>query len=158
MAANFDIPTETISVRQGSFTVRGLNSEDVVFLTSHYLEDLKRIVAEYGVKHAVGGVLPRAAVAELVMDIAQKFPMMSAEIISRCAEASEEIDKFRRLSFVKQIEALKAIAILSVEDGHDLKKAGEVLASLLEANGLQLGPLAKSLQTIIRTAESRLAT
>lgn len=158
MAANFEIPTETVTVRGGSFTVRGMNSEDVVFLTSHYLEDLKTLVADYGKKQAKGGVLPRAAVAELVMDIAQRFPMMSAEMISRCADAPDQIDKFRQLSFVKQIEALKHIAVLSVEDGHELKKVGEVLASLLEANGLQLGPLRTRLQTIIKMSESPSAT
>lgn len=157
MAVNFEIPTETIQVREGSFTVRGMDSEDVVFLTTGYFEDLSKIVAKHG-KKAKGGMLPRDQLAELVMEIAQTFPLMSAEIISRCADAPDQVDLFRRLSFVKQIEALNAIFKLSVEDGPELKKVGEVLVSLLEANGLQLGPLAKSLQTIIKTSENPSAT
>lgn len=62
----------------------------------------------------------------------------------------EDIEKFRRLSFVKQIEALKHIAVLTVEDGGiDLGNAARVLATLLEANGLSAGTLTKSLQSII---------
>lgn len=155
MAANFEIPVREIKVGQGSFTVRGMNSEDLVFLTSGYLEDVKGIVAKHGEKRH-GGLIPREQVADLLMDIAKGFPMMTAEIISRCAEAEDQIDKFRQLSFMKQLEALKAIADLTAEDGGiELKKWGEVLASLLEASGLQLGPLTKSLQTIIETSANR---
>ena len=156
MAVNFEIPTETIKVgKGGTFTVRGLDTEDVVFLTSVYLEDIKVLIAKFGNK---SGVMPRSAVAELVMEIAKSFPMMTAEIVSRCADAPDEVEKFRHLPFAKNIEALKAIAILSVEDGHELKNLAGGLASLLEANGLQLGPLSKSLQTIINQSEKPSAT
>lgn len=157
MAVNFEIPTEEIKVgKGGSFTVRGLDTEDVVFLTSTYLEDIKTLIAKFGNKQ---GVMPRSAVAELVMEIAKSFPMMTAEIVARCAGAEQEdFDKFRHLPFAKNIEALKAIAILSVEDGHELKNLAGGLASLLEANGLQLGPLSKSLQTIINQSEKPSAT
>lgn len=152
MAVNFEIPTEEIKVGKGSFTVRGMDAEDVVFLTSVYLDDVKKLVADFGGK---AGVMPKSRVGELVMEIAKSFPTMSAEMIARCADAPEEIEKFRHLPFTKQIEALKAIAILSVEDGHELKNLVGGLASLLEANGLQLGPLSKSLQTIIKGSENQ---
>ena len=86
---------------------------------------------------------------------------MAVEIISRCAEAesAEDVEKFRRLAFVKQIEALKAIVLLTVEDGGvDLGKMMGVVASLLEANGLKPGPLMTSLQTIIETSGNQSAT
>lgn len=155
MAVNFEIPTETIKVGSGSFTVRGMDTEDIVFLTSVYLEDVKKLVADFGGK---AGIMPKSKVAELVMEVAKSFPTMSAEMIARCADAPEEIEKFRHLPFTKQIEALKAIAILSVEDGHDLKNLAGGLVSLLEANGLQLGPLSKSLQTIIKASENQSPT
>lgn len=152
MAVNFEIVTTEITVGKGNFTVRGMNSEDVTFLTMHYLEDMKSIVAKHGSK----GVIQRNAVADLVMDLAKDFPMMVVEIISRCAEATsaEDIEKFRRLSFVKQIEALRAIALLTVEDGGvELGKYAGLLAGLLEANGLKSGPLRESLMSIIETSE-----
>lgn len=154
MAVNFEIPTIEIKVGSGSFTVRGMNSEDLTFLVTHYLDDMKNTVAKYG--DQTGGRLAKNRVADLVMDVVKDFPMMAAEIISRAAEAqtAEDAEKFRRLSFVKQVEAVKAITLLTVEDGEiELKKVGAVLVSLLEANGLQLGPLATSLQTIIATSE-----
>lgn len=50
MAVNFEIPTTEIKVGSGSFTVRGMNSEDLTFLVTHYLEDMKATVAKYGDK------------------------------------------------------------------------------------------------------------
>ena len=158
MAVNFEIETTRIEVgKNGYFTVRGMNSEDITFLTMHYLEDMKATVAKYASK----GVLPRDRVAELVLDVAKDFPSMVVEMISRCAEAesAEDVEKFRRLSFVKQIEALKAIVLLTVEDGGvELGKVMGVVASLLEANGLKPGPLLTSLQTIIATSGKPSAT
>lgn len=159
MAVSFEIETTRIEVGKsgGFFTVRGMNSEDVTFLTMHYLEDMKTTVAKYANK----GVVQKSAVADLVMDVAKDFPTMVVEIISRCAEAesAEDVEKFRRLSFVKQIEALKAIVLLTVEDGGiELGKLAGVVASLLEANGLKPGPLMTSLQTIIATSEKPSAT
>jgi hypothetical protein len=159
MAVSFEIETTRIDVgsKGGFFTVRGMNSEDITFLTMHYLEDIKNTVAKYAGK----GVLPKDRVADLVMEVAKDFPMMVVEIISRCAEAesAEDTEKFRRLSFVKQIEALKAIVLLTVEDGGiELGKLAGVVASLLEANGLKPGPLMTSLQTIIETSGKPSAT
>lgn len=158
MAVNFEIETTRIEVGEnGYFTVRGMNSEDLTFLTVHYLEDMKALVAKYADK----GVIQKSRVADLVMELAKDFPSMVVEMISRCAEAqtAEDVEKFRRLSFVKQIEALKAIALLTAEDGGiQLGKVMGVVASLLEANGLKPGPLMKSLQTIIETSEKPSAT
>lgn len=158
MAVNFEIETTRIEVgKNGYFTVRGMNSEDLTFLTVHYLEDTKALVAKYADK----GVVQKSRVADLVMELAKDFPSMVVEMISRCAEAqtAEDVEKFRRLSFVKQIEALKAIALLTAEDGGiQLGKVMGVVASLLEANGLKPGPLMKSLQTIIETSEKPSAT
>lgn len=155
MAANFEIETTRIAVGEtGYFTVRGMNSEDITFLTVHYLEDMKATVAKYGTK----GVFPKNAVAELVMDLAKDFPSMVVEIISRCAESTsaEDIAKFRRLSFVKQIEALRAIALLSVADGGvELGKWAGFAANLLEANGLRPGPLMTLLQNTIATSANQ---
>lgn len=159
MAVNFDIETTRIEVgtKGGYFTVRGMNSEDITYLTMHYLEDMKVSVAKYGQR----GAIPRDAVADFIMEIAKDFPMMVTEIISRCAEAetAEDLEKFRRLSFMKQIEALRAIAILTVDDGGiELKKVAGAVASLLEVNGLKPGPLTTYLQTIIATSANQSAT
>lgn len=150
MAVNFTIPTVNIPVGEGSFDVRGVNSEDVVFLTTHYLEDIKQAVTDFGVSNKAG----RVKATELAMDLAKGFPLMAAEIISRCADQPDEIETYRRLSFAKQIVALKAIFDLSVENGADLKKVAGFVASLLEAKGFRLGPLSKELQSIIGASAS----
>lgn len=153
MAVNFDIETVTISVgtKGGSLTVRGLNSEDLTFLTLHYLDDMQATVAKFGDRN----ITDRPQVADVLRELAREFPNMVVEIISRAAEAesADDIAKLRRLSFVKQLEALKAVANLTIEDGGiDLKKALGFVANLLEATDLPPGPLLTSLQTIIATS------
>ena len=148
MSVNFDIAVRRIEVNKGYFEVRGLSAEDLTHLTVTYLDDMKAVVAKYG-EH---GMVQKSRVADLVMELAKDFPSMVVEIISRCADSTtaEDREKFRRLAFVKQVEALKEIAILTVEDGGiDLGNAARVLAAVLEANGLSAGTLTKSLQTII---------
>lgn len=157
MAVNFTIPSKTIKVGDGDFTVRGMNSEDVVFISQVYWEDIVSAVAEHGKKHKAG-VIPKNHLIELVMEVAKSFPSLSADIIARCADAPEQTSLFRSLSFVKQVEAIKAIFELSVEDGHELKKWMQGLASLLEANGLQFGPLTNQLKTIIGKSANQSAT
>ena len=151
MAVNFDIAVQRVEVNGGFFTVRGLSAEDLTFLTINYLDDMKKVVAQYSDR----GMVQKSRVAELVMDLAKDFPAMVAEIISRCADAetAEDVIKFRRLAFIKQVEALKHIAVLTVEDGGiELGNVTRVLATLLEANGLSAGTLTKSLQTIIEAS------
>lgn len=156
MAVNFEIPTTEIPVGKGNFTVRGMTSEDVTFLVTNYLADLKEVVARYG----ESGVVPKNRVAEFCIEVAQHFPLMASEIISRCAESetTEDMKKIHNLPFPKQVQALKEIALLTAEDGADLKKVLGVVASLLEANGLKPGPLTASLQTIIGTSENQSPT
>lgn len=159
MAVNFEIETTRVPVgtKGGYFDVRGLNSEDVIFLTTNYLEEVKAVVAKY----AKRGVVQKDRVADLVMELAKDVPTMMTEIISRCAEArtDEDIAKFSRLSFSAQITALKAIFLLTVEDGSiELGKLAGIAASLLEANGLKPGPLMTSLQTTIATSGRPSAT
>lgn len=153
MAVQFEIETDRIEVGKqgGYFTVRGMSADDVTFLTVHYLQDMKALVAKYADK----GVIQKSRVADLVTELAKDFPSMVVEIISRCADSTtaEDIEKFRRLSFVKQIEALKKIAVLTAEDGGiELGKVLGTVRSLLEANGVKPGPLMTSLQTIIATS------
>lgn len=151
MSADFEIPYVTVNVgkggKNGSFTVRGMNGDDVIFITTTYLEDLKKVLAKYGNTPR----LQKSRVADMVMEIIKDFPMLSVEIISRCADCPGDTEKFRNLSFLKQIEALKAIVELSSDDddGQLLKKAGAGLVALLETNGLSLGPLSAQLRSII---------
>lgn len=154
MAANFEIEYRKIEVGKsgGYFTVRGMNSEDITFVTSNYLDDARAVVAKYADKTKI----EKNAVAALVMEIAKMFPMLTVEIISRCADATDadSVAKFRLLPFVKQIEALKEIALLTIQDGGvEIKKVTEAVASLLEANGIQPGPLMILLQTITGISE-----
>lgn len=148
MAVQFEIERRRIKVgRDGFFDVRGINADDLVYLTKFSLDDIKAAVAKHG---RTGGSIPRDKMADAVLDIAQSFPTLTTEIISRCAEAPEEQDKFRQLPFAITISALKAILELSVEDGGvELKNLAAGLVAVLETNGIHLGPLGTQLRNTI---------
>jgi len=146
MAVNFEIEVRRIKVgKDGYFDVRGINAEDLTFLTTTYIDDLKAAVSKHGKR---GGRVPPDKVAEVLLDLAKSFPSLSAEIISRAADAPDETDKFRRLPFPVTLAALKAITELSIQDGGvELKNLVAGLGAMLEANGVQLGPLPTHLKT-----------
>lgn len=157
MAVNFEIPIERITFKGGFFDVRGMNSEDVSWLMREHIEQAKTVIAQYGQKFERGRI-PTNAVTELALDLVQLFPQMAAEIISRCADAPDEWQKFQNIPVVVQAKALHAIMVLTTDDGPELKNLMGALVSLLEAKGLQLGTLGKSLQTIINSSEKVLAS
>lgn len=154
MAVSFTISTRRIKVgKNGFFDVRGVNTEDLSFLTLEYLDDMKAAVAKYG-----AGGLRAADVADVVFKLVREFSTLSSEIISRCADAPERRDEFHRLNFQVQLNALKAIFDLTMEDGGvDVGNFWGVIAALLDANGLNLGPITTQLNAIISNAESKSA-
>ena len=156
MAVNFEIETVRIKVgKEGFFDVRGLNTEDLTYLTVEYIDDMKAAVAKYGKK-----AIPADALGDMIMTIAKEFGPLSTEIISRAADAPDDKkDDFRRLSFHVSIKALKAIFDLTMIDGGiELGNLGRAVAALLEVNGLKLGPLGTKLNDIISTAEKTSAS
>lgn len=150
MAVNFTISTRRVDMARGQFfDVRGMNTEDLTYLTTTFLDELKEAVAQYG----KSGRISRDRAAETIMEVAKAFPTMVAEIISRCADAPERIDDFRNLPFPVVITALKQITELTVEDGGvELGNLLAAVAALLETNGLLVGPLATQLNDIIGNA------
>ncbi len=155
MSLNFEVPYETLPVGKGSIQLRALNGEDTIQLIENYLDDIKAVLTKHGQKSSV----PSSQLNAIIMDIAKSFPSMAVEIISRAAESVdiESMEKIRKLSFMKQIAALRIVFKLSTEDSEDeLKNFGAVLVSLLESRGIQLGPLTARLQTIINQSENQL--
>lgn len=159
MAIEFEIETRRIAVGRsgGYFEVRAMSADDLTYLTLSHLDDMKLVVA----RHADKGMIQQSRLAELVMDLAKDFPALVVEIISRCADAesAEDVRKFQRISFMKQVEALKAIAELTLIDGGvELGNVARGLISLLEANGLKVGPLTTWLQNTIAMSERALVS
>lgn len=156
MAVNFTIQRAKVEFSGGSFDVRGINTDDFVYLTQEYLEEMKAAVARHATPS--GRIRPDKK-ADVILDVASHFPKLAAEIISRCAGAPERVQDFQDLPIMVTIRALDLIFKLTMEDGGpELGKAAAGLASLLEANGLQPGPLAIRLKAIIDAAGSQSPT
>ncbi len=150
MAISFTIQRTRVTVgKDGYFDVRGISAEDLTFLTTFYLNDLKALAMQHA-----GGRIPADKMAEVIIDLAKSFPTMVTEIIIRCAGAEEEDrEKFADLPFAVTIRAVKAIADLSLVDGGvELGNLLAAIAAQLDAVGLKSGPLMNSLSGIISGA------
>lgn len=148
---HFEIGQTLIETKRGSFWVRGMNTEDLTFLVVNYLEDVMRAMIEFGNKSDEDqlSVLDRSRWPEFMLMLTQGYPELVSEMISRCADAADHIERFRRLPFPVQLQAMHAIAVLTTEDAGGLGNLVAALRTLLETRGLRLGPLAKNLQNII---------
>ena len=150
----FEIGKRVVKGKRGAFEVRGLNTEDLTYLVVNHLEPILLALQEFGEKsnQDTRQLLDKATWPEFLLLLAQHFPELVAEIISRGADEPTMYDKARQLPLPVQIRALYDISELTIEDAGELKNLGAVLASLLRTRGLKLGPLTKRLQTIIGDA------
>ncbi len=148
---HFEIGERLIESKRGSFMVRGMNTDDLTYLVTNYLEDMVAALTQFGKDQDLTGetLLNRKALPELFFILTNGFPTLVSEMISRCADAPGMAEKVRRMAFPIQIQALHAITELTIEDAGGLGNLGAALRSLLETRNLHLGPLAKNLQTII---------
>lgn len=148
---HFEIGEKLIESRRGSFMVRGMNTDDLTFLVTNYLEQMVRALQQFGKEHGDDGatLLETKALGELFLILTTGFPELVAEIISRCADRPDLVETVRRMAFPIQVQALAAITELTIEDAGGLGNLTAVLRSLLETRGLQVGPLTTSLRTII---------
>ncbi len=147
MAISFTVETKRVTVGKGGyFDVRGLSADDLTYLTAHFLEDLKSMAIDFSVTKFKADQR-----AEMILAIAKSFPGLCAEVVSRCADASEDDrPQFMRLPFVATIRALKAITDLTLEDGGvELGNLLAAIAAHLDAAGVESGPLMKSLSATI---------
>jgi hypothetical protein len=149
---DFEIGEKLIESKRGSFAVRGMNTDDLTFLVTNYLEEVVAALAQFGEKHDLsGGRVHKDALGEFFLILVHGFPDIVAEMISRCADRPDLIEKVRRMPFIIHIQALAAIVELTVEDAGGLGNLWAVLRSLLETRNLQVGPLTNRLRAIIET-------
>lgn len=146
---DFEVAEKRIETRRGTFVVRGMNVEDLTYLTTHYFEDMVKALETHGLSLSETTLDNRESLAELFLLLVRDFPGLVAEMISRAAEEPDKLDQIRRIAFPVQLQLLHAITELTIEDAGGLGNLWAALRTLLEARGLRVGPLARNLQDII---------
>lgn len=137
--AALELPTCTIKVGKGDFTVRGLSFEDVAALIHEHRADVDRVVELFKSSKDSDGALAATLVREL--------PVLTAKAIARAADEPAMHEKVRRLPVPTQLEAIQAIGRLTFEETGGVKKFAEQLVGLLGATNDTIHALLSSNST-----------
>lgn len=129
--------TEKVSLKDGSLTVevRGLSLDDLRALIQTHFVDLENVVDLY--LAANGPVFSMNAATAFMLEMVNRAPALSANIIALCVvpeegeEFSAVLDAARRLNAVAQVILLSAILRLSCEDVGGPKAALALLTGFL---------------------------
>lgn len=130
-------------------TVRGLSLVDVSYLVSRHRADLEKVFSLYqsfsqaDPSIADGAALSDATIISYGYELLREAPGILANIIAVGADARDQVENIARLPATIQIDALKAVCTLTIEDFGGLKPlvgrlmsfAAEVAPANLTQNG-----------------------
>jgi len=95
-------------------SVRGLNLEDMAILVREHLEDFQQL-AEVA-KLSQSEIFARVQNDVFILEVTSKFPVVTARLISLCADEPDSLDKIRTFPLGVQLKAVQQIVRLSLED------------------------------------------
>jgi hypothetical protein len=104
---DFSFPTKKIETSNGNFTVRGLNTNDLILLFSQFQQEIASISAASADKEILADEIGK----RLLLDA----PRLGAAIICRAADEPDQIESVVQLPFGVAFSALEAIFALTFE-------------------------------------------
>lgn len=122
------LAVETIESSSGDFTVRGLNLDDIIAITTAYRPEL---TALFGQIQADGENFSLADPTALAESLGQAAPGSIAMIIAHGAD-EEDVDLVRAIPFPAQLQALEAIGKLTFATEGGPKKVVEIIIRILK--------------------------
>ena len=137
--SSYTPPRENVAAGDASFSVRGLNLDDVALLMTAYQQQLA------GAYHAFETMQDAARphqdlMSQMVLALVLDAPAIAADIIAIAADQPDANKQARLLPFPVQVTALTCVGRLTFEAGGGL---GNFLAALAKM-GSGLGMTAKS--------------
>lgn len=121
---------EAEATRVSSFAVRGLALPDITYLVTHHLGDLVKAVDLYQERKGMAR-WNKTSLTTFATIIARDFPLLTAEIVSVCADEEGQLDKIMKLPFLVQINAMLIVCKLTMEEAGGLKNLSAFAAPLL---------------------------
>src|SRR5688572_14644047 len=104
--SDYEIVYEEVPLpRNGKFGVRGLALTDLTYLVTNHLGDLTK-AAELWLARKQMDRWNKTMLMEFATILARDFPMLTVEIISCCADETDQAAKVAKLPFLTQLNAL----------------------------------------------------
>lgn len=127
----YEAPTKQIPLPRGeSMTVRGLGFEDISLLIADHVEEITEIVELW--QSSKTDIFSQANLQTFVLTLVRHSPTLVAEVISRGADATDEIETVRKLPFAIQIAAMSEIGNMTMEDLGGLGNLAAVAATVVK--------------------------
>jgi hypothetical protein len=118
----------SVSIKGGSFTVRGLSLADLEALVRHHAAEMNSLAS--AISDQVGAVAEAGGYARLCLNLIQDAPYIVADIISRAADEPDAVTNALKLPLAVSLDALQKIGDLTFQEIGGPKKFFEALASL----------------------------
>lgn len=147
--ASYEPERKKIEFKGGSFTVRGLSTEDIAILLQEHFQDFDAIMDSWG--NHKQNVFTKDALQDFAINLVKDVPILAAKIIALAAEEPDQVEKVRKLSFPIMLEALLTSFQLCFEEvggvGKWFERMGPTLKRLLPSSAIEgLGRLAEERQ------------
>jgi hypothetical protein len=128
---DLQIPTETITVKGGSFTVRGLSFADLITLANAYGPEMA--LAFGRITAARETPLTEEDVKTIIRDLVPQFPALVGKAIALASDdtSAEAAEIASRLNFQQQTRALEAMFNLTFTSEAELKNFAESIIRML---------------------------
>lgn len=116
--ADILIPRTEIKVGENSFHVRGLCADDIIFALVTDQEGVEKAVDLF----KAGDFENPQHQIKFISTFAVQIPALAAQLVACASDEPDQAEKVARLPFPKQVEALQAIAELTLVEPDSLKK------------------------------------
>lgn len=141
MLHDFTIPTTTVTYKGNPvLDVRGLSFNDIAYLINRHREDLDMLVKlwdEYS-KQGNFDETKEAVLLQYGFELVQQAPGILAHVIAVASDSIDRHEHIARLPATVQIDALKAIGRMTIEDFGGTKKMLETLWTTVLAHAPDL--------------------
>lgn len=130
MLHDFTIPTKTIEYKGSPvLDVRGLSFNDISYLILQHRDDVDKLVTLWDAYSQRGGFseMKEAVIIQYGFELLREAPGILAHVIAVAADAHESFARIAKLPSSVQIDALKAIGNMTIEDFGGAKKMLETL-------------------------------
>lgn len=129
---NYKAPTVTVPLDgENSFEVRGLSLEHLIETFKKHTEDMEAVFKKFMDEREEGAPLTVAAIRQLAEFILLETPKMAYQLIAQAANEPDAADVVKTLRFPVQVDALLAIAELTITSEAELKKLVEAVTKAI---------------------------
>ena len=129
--ADYQPLRHVVPFKGGDISVRGLSLDDVAMLMNEHLSDIDKLFGLYD--GSVREDVKVLATAQFAIGLIREAPALVANMIALACDEPEAVPQARKLPIPVQVEAIKAICMLTFDEAGGAKNFLSSLTNLIAA-------------------------